>query len=154
MESEPSPHARSGCALRSIEDGCVNPARYCWGQARRSAPTHARSVPAAIGALAPGVGNPVNGMVVPAFDKSVPPGLHNSPSIATAPRFGFAYDPEHLIRHRSDAVGNACEPVTGHPASQALGCIRVRPVCELSQTRTHSAHKRTKATRTWVAISL
>lgn len=34
-----------------------------------------------------------NGMVIPAFDKSVPRGLYNTPGIATAPRFGFAYDP-------------------------------------------------------------
>ena len=32
-------------------------------------------------------------MVIPASDKSVPRGLHNTPGIATAPRFGFAYDP-------------------------------------------------------------
>ena len=48
---------------------------------------------AAIGALAPGVGNAANGMVIPAFDKSAPRGLYNTPGIATAPRFGFAYDP-------------------------------------------------------------
>ena len=48
---------------------------------------------AAIGALAPGVGNPANGLVVPAFDPTVPRGLYNTPGIATAPRFGFAYDP-------------------------------------------------------------
>ncbi|MBM3758097.1 MAG: TonB-dependent receptor [Acidobacteria bacterium] len=48
---------------------------------------------AAIGAFAPGVGDPANGMVVPAFDKTIPRGLYNTPSIATAPRFGFAYDP-------------------------------------------------------------
>ncbi len=48
---------------------------------------------AAIGALAPGIGDAANGIVVPAFDKSVPRGLYNTPGIATAPRFGFAYDP-------------------------------------------------------------
>ena len=48
---------------------------------------------AAIGALAPGVGNATNGMVVPAFDKTIPRGLYNTPGIVTAPRFGFAYDP-------------------------------------------------------------
>lgn len=48
---------------------------------------------AAIGALAPDVGNPANGLVVPAFDPTVPRGLYNTPGIATAPRFGFAYDP-------------------------------------------------------------
>ncbi len=48
---------------------------------------------AAIGALAPGAGDPANGMVIPATDSSIPRGLYNTPGIATAPRFGFAYDP-------------------------------------------------------------
>jgi hypothetical protein len=48
---------------------------------------------AAIGALAPGVGDAANGMVIPALDSSIPRGLYNTPGIATAPRFGFAYDP-------------------------------------------------------------
>ncbi|MDZ4798763.1 MAG: hypothetical protein SGI92_11415 [Bryobacteraceae bacterium] len=48
---------------------------------------------AAIGALAPGVGIPANGMVVPGRDQTIPRGLYNTPGIATAPRFGFAYDP-------------------------------------------------------------
>ncbi|MBL8175850.1 MAG: TonB-dependent receptor [Bryobacterales bacterium] len=48
---------------------------------------------AAIGALAPGVGDAANGMVVPAFDSSIPRGLYNTPGIASAPRFGFAFDP-------------------------------------------------------------
>ncbi|MFN7935561.1 MAG: carboxypeptidase-like regulatory domain-containing protein [Bryobacteraceae bacterium] len=48
---------------------------------------------AAIGALAPGVGDAANGMVVPGLDKTIPRGLYNTPGVATAPRFGFAFDP-------------------------------------------------------------
>ncbi|MFN9265163.1 MAG: hypothetical protein ACK6DY_16930 [Acidobacteriota bacterium] len=32
-------------------------------------------------------------MVIPALDSLIPRGLYNTPGIATAPRFGFAYDP-------------------------------------------------------------
>lgn len=46
-----------------------------------------------IGFLAPGVGNPTNGMVVTSQDLSYPRGLSDSPGVLVAPRFGFAYDP-------------------------------------------------------------
>jgi hypothetical protein len=47
----------------------------------------------AIGAIAPGVGDPANGMVVPARDPSYPPGLINGRGVHYAPRVGFAFDP-------------------------------------------------------------
>lgn len=46
----------------------------------------------AIGALAPGVGNPFNGMVDTGVDTSYPAGLRYA-SWGYAPRFGFAFDP-------------------------------------------------------------
>jgi hypothetical protein len=46
-----------------------------------------------IGAIAPGTGNPYDGLVVAAQDKSYPRGLTNSPGLALGPRFGFAWDP-------------------------------------------------------------
>jgi hypothetical protein len=46
----------------------------------------------AIGAIAPGVGNPYNGMVDTKVDSSWPAGLRY-PSWGFAPRFGFAFDP-------------------------------------------------------------
>lgn len=45
-----------------------------------------------IGAVAPGTGNPANGMVSPVLDKSVPPSLMNDRGIHYAPRAGFAWD--------------------------------------------------------------
>jgi carboxypeptidase family protein/TonB-dependent receptor-like protein len=46
-----------------------------------------------IGAVAPGAGDPFNGMVVPANVSSYPRGLLNDRGVMFAPRFGFAYDP-------------------------------------------------------------
>jgi hypothetical protein len=46
-----------------------------------------------IGFIAPGSGNPTNGMVVTSQDKDYPRGLTESSGILAAPRFGFAYDP-------------------------------------------------------------
>jgi hypothetical protein len=46
-----------------------------------------------IGFIAPGVGNPTNGMVVTARDTSYPRGLTQSSGTLAAPRFGFALDP-------------------------------------------------------------
>ncbi|MBI4873960.1 MAG: carboxypeptidase regulatory-like domain-containing protein [Acidobacteria bacterium] len=46
----------------------------------------------AIGAVAPGVGNPLNGMVSPLTDSSLPRGLVRSRGVQYAPRFGFAWD--------------------------------------------------------------
>ncbi|MBI3211046.1 MAG: carboxypeptidase regulatory-like domain-containing protein [Candidatus Solibacter usitatus] len=48
---------------------------------------------AAIGALAPGVGDPANGIAIPAADKTFPRGLYNAPGVNAAPRFGLALDP-------------------------------------------------------------
>ena len=47
---------------------------------------------ALIGYVAPGTGNPVNGMVSPKTDKSLPRGLVNNRGVQYAPRFGFAWD--------------------------------------------------------------
>lgn len=47
---------------------------------------------AVIGYVAPGTGNPVNGMVSPLTDKSIPRGLVNNRGVQYAPRFGFAWD--------------------------------------------------------------
>ena len=46
-----------------------------------------------IGFIAPGSGNPTNGMVVTSQDPSYPRGLTESSGTLAAPRFGFAYDP-------------------------------------------------------------
>ena len=46
-----------------------------------------------IGFIAPGSGNPTNGMVVTSEDPSYPRGLTKSSGMLAAPRFGFAYDP-------------------------------------------------------------
>jgi hypothetical protein len=46
-----------------------------------------------IGAIAPGVGNPYNGMVSPAVDTSYPRSLRDGSGVKVAPRIGFAYDP-------------------------------------------------------------
>jgi len=45
-----------------------------------------------IGAVAPGRGNPANGMVSPLTDPSIPRSLMAEPGVLFAPRFGFAYD--------------------------------------------------------------
>ena len=46
-----------------------------------------------IGFIAPGSGNPTNGMVVTSQDPSYPRGLSDSSGVLAAPRVGFAYDP-------------------------------------------------------------
>ena len=48
---------------------------------------------ALIGFIAPGSGNPTNGMVVTSQDSSYPRGLTESSGILAGPRVGFAYDP-------------------------------------------------------------
>jgi hypothetical protein len=48
---------------------------------------------AAIGAIAPGSGNPTNGMVLANAPLTYGPGLTANPPVQVAPRFGFAYDP-------------------------------------------------------------
>jgi len=48
---------------------------------------------ALIGFIAPGSGDPTNGMVVTSQDPSYPRGLSETSGILAAPRFGFAYDP-------------------------------------------------------------
>jgi Carboxypeptidase regulatory-like domain/TonB-dependent Receptor Plug Domain len=48
---------------------------------------------ALIGFVAPGTGNPTNGMVVTSQDPSYPRALVNNSGIIPAPRIGFAYDP-------------------------------------------------------------
>jgi len=57
-------------------------------------PVTKETYPAAlIGAIAPGAGDPANGLVVPASDKSYPRALIENRGIHLAPRFGFAFDP-------------------------------------------------------------
>ncbi|MGH9201969.1 MAG: hypothetical protein ACRD2A_12130, partial [Vicinamibacterales bacterium] len=46
-----------------------------------------------IGALAPGSGDPNNGLVTPLIDKSYPRSLVETKGVRAAPRVGFAYDP-------------------------------------------------------------
>jgi carboxypeptidase family protein/TonB-dependent receptor-like protein len=46
----------------------------------------------AIGAIAPGVGTPYNGMVLATVNKDYPPGMVNGSGTKWGPRFGFAYD--------------------------------------------------------------
>jgi hypothetical protein len=48
---------------------------------------------ALIGAIAPGTGDPSNGMVTPTTDASYPHSLMDGNGIHAAPRIGFAYDP-------------------------------------------------------------
>jgi len=56
-------------------------------------PATGQYFPAAlIGAIATGVGNPDNGLVVPANDPSLPRALARDPGVRAAPRFGFAWD--------------------------------------------------------------
>jgi hypothetical protein len=45
-----------------------------------------------IGAIVPGVGNPANGLVVPANDPTYPGGLIENRGVQYGPRAGFAYD--------------------------------------------------------------
>lgn len=57
-------------------------------------PVTGQTYPAAlIGAIAPGVGDPTNGMVIAANDPSYPRGLINNAGPLLGPRVGFAYDP-------------------------------------------------------------
>jgi len=57
-------------------------------------PVTGQIYPAAlIGAIAPGTGDPNNGMVIAADDRSYPRALINNVGPILGPRFGFAYDP-------------------------------------------------------------
>ena len=68
------------------------PARNPSGQRVAQNPITGEYAPAVyIGALVPGVGNPINGMV-PNSDPAYIPGWQNSPGIQVVPRFGFAWD--------------------------------------------------------------
>ena len=46
-----------------------------------------------IGAIAPGTGDPANGMVVAAVSRDYPRGLTDNPGLQYGPRLGFAWDP-------------------------------------------------------------
>ncbi len=48
---------------------------------------------AAIGALAPGVGDPYNGTVNTLIEKDYPGGMRQNSGLKVAPRFGFSWDP-------------------------------------------------------------
>ena len=57
-------------------------------------PVTGQTYPATLaGAIAPGSGNPYDGMIEPAKNKGFPPSLINNPGVQAAPRFGFAWDP-------------------------------------------------------------
>jgi hypothetical protein len=57
-------------------------------------PNNGQIVPATlIGAIAPGRGNPANGMISSVLDRNVPGALMNNPGIQFGPRIGVAYDP-------------------------------------------------------------
>jgi hypothetical protein len=57
-------------------------------------PATGQTYPAAlIGFIAPGTGNPTNGMIVTSEVKDYPKGLIDNVGPLAAPRFGFAYDP-------------------------------------------------------------
>ena len=55
--------------------------------------TGATYSPALIGFIAPGTGNPTNGMVITSKDPNYPRALVSPPPIVPAPRLGFTYDP-------------------------------------------------------------
>lgn len=75
-------------SVRLIEPARVNGVRV------GRHPATGQTYPAAlIGAIAPGVGDPANGMLVTADDPSYPRALMETSGIVSAPRVGFAYDP-------------------------------------------------------------
>lgn len=70
----------------------IRPAFNAAGQRVGQNPVTGEFVPAVqIGAIAPGAGDPYNGMVLNT-DKSFPAGWQNRPPVQVAPRLGFAYD--------------------------------------------------------------
>ena len=70
----------------------IRPAFDTSGRRVGQNPVTGAFVPAVlIGALVPGVGDPVNGMVL-GSDPNSPPGWQNRPGVKPGPRFGFAYD--------------------------------------------------------------
>lgn len=65
-------------------------------------PATGATTPAAmIGAIAPGSGDPANGMLVVAQNPNYPRGLYDTRAVNLAPRFGFAYD---VFGHGETAV--------------------------------------------------
>jgi hypothetical protein len=72
--------------------GLIEPAREGAARVGRN-PNTGEILPATtIGAIAPGRGNPYNGMVSPLTDPGVPRSLMADPGILLGPRFGFAWD--------------------------------------------------------------
>src|SRR5262249_45100254 len=62
--------------------------------------------PAAVGAIIPGSGNPLNGTVNRAVTPSYPQGLRDLGGVTAAPRLGFSYDP---FGHGTTAIrGGRC----------------------------------------------
>ena len=71
----------------------ISPALNAAGQRIGVNPVTGQTYPASlIGAIAPGSGNPFDGMVVTAQNSSYPRALTNTQSLNLGPRFGFAYD--------------------------------------------------------------
>jgi hypothetical protein len=75
-------------AVQLIRPALVNGVRV--GQNPVTGETYSTAL---IGFIAPGTGNPTNGMVVTSQDTSYPRGLSENSGALAAPRIGFAYDP-------------------------------------------------------------
>lgn len=71
----------------------IEPVRVGNARMGRHPVTGALYPAAAIGALAPGLGDPTNGIVLNTADRNYPAGLRQTSGVRLGPRFGLAYDP-------------------------------------------------------------